>query len=139
MNAVFADTVYWLAVFRPRDPWRGAALRAKEAAGSARVVTTDEVLTEVLDGVSGADPRVRARALRLVRGILARRDVQVIPQSRDSFLKGLELYEARPDKGYSLTDCTSMVAMRTASITHILTNDRHFQQEGFEILMAQKE
>jgi len=139
MNALFADTVYWVAVFRYRDPWKAAALRAREAAGSARLVTTDEVLTEMLDAFSAVGPLSRLHASRFVRGIFSYPDVEVIPQSRDSFLKGLALYEARLDKGYSLTDCISMAAMRAASLTHVLTNDHHFLQEGFEILMKRKE
>ena len=58
----------------------------------------------------------------------------VTPQSRESFLAGLELYRTRPDKGYSLTDCISMQTMRRAGITQVLTNDRHFEQEGFQAL-----
>ena len=55
-------------------------------------------------------------------------------QSRATFLTGLALYEARPDKGYSLTDCISMETMRQEGITEILTHDNHFTQEGFAIL-----
>jgi predicted nucleic acid-binding protein len=43
----------------------------------------------------------------------------------------LELYKNRPDKGYSLVDCVSFVAMRRHGITDALTNDHHFEQEGF--------
>jgi uncharacterized protein len=60
--------------------------------------------------------------------------VRVIPQSRESFVSGLELYETRPDKGYSLVDCISMQTMRKEGITDALTNDRHFEQEGFRAL-----
>jgi predicted nucleic acid-binding protein len=60
--------------------------------------------------------------------------VSVIPQSRQGFLDGLALYEVRPDKGYSLTDCISRQAMRREGLTDVLTNDRHFEQEGFRAL-----
>lgn len=60
--------------------------------------------------------------------------VTVVPQSRQSFLAGLELYRARPDKGYSLVDCISMSTMQSERITEVLTNDRHFEQEGFRAL-----
>ena len=60
----------------------------------------------------------------------------MIPQSHQSFLDGLALYKARPDKGYSLTDCISMQVMRREGITEILTHDDHFTQEGwFAILL----
>ena len=58
----------------------------------------------------------------------------MIPQSRASFLSGVDLYEPRPDKGYSLVDCISMQTMRREGLTEALTNDRHFEQEGFRAL-----
>jgi predicted nucleic acid-binding protein len=69
-----------------------------------------------------------------VRRLLASPDVTVIPQTREIFLAGLTLYEARPDKAYSLTDCMSMHVLRREGLTDVLTNDRHFTQEGFHIL-----
>ena len=59
----------------------------------------------------------------------------VRPQSHQTFLDGLALYKRRPDKGYSLTDCISMEALREEGITEILTHDNHFTQEGFVILL----
>lgn len=69
-----------------------------------------------------------------MREILSDDDVLVIPQSHQSFLAGFDLYAARPDKGYSLTDCISMQTMRREGLTDVLTNDRHFEQEGFRAL-----
>ena len=66
--------------------------------------------------------------------ILAKPVIRVIPQSRESFLAGLQLYRARPDKGYSLVDCISMQTMRKEGLTEVLANDRHFEQEGFRAL-----
>jgi predicted nucleic acid-binding protein len=47
---------------------------------------------------------------------------------------GLALYQVRPDKGYSLTDCISMQTMRREGMTDALTSDWHFEQEGFRAL-----
>jgi predicted nucleic acid-binding protein len=60
--------------------------------------------------------------------------VGVLPQTRADFDAALALYEARPDKGYSLTDCRSMLALQALSVNEVLTNDHHFTQEGFTIL-----
>ena len=60
--------------------------------------------------------------------------VDVIPQSGQSFRAGLRLFSARSDKGFSLTDCISMQTMRTLGLADVLTNDHHFEQEGFRIL-----
>jgi predicted nucleic acid-binding protein len=81
-----------------------------------------------------ADPWQRNRAAATVQALFADPNVRVIPQSRASFLAGLELYAARRDKGYSFVDCVSMQTMRTEGLTEVLTNDRHFEQEGFSAL-----
>ncbi len=52
-----------------------------------------------------------------------------------NFLKSAALQRSRLDKGYSLTDCISMNVCRKLGIKEILTHDRHFEQEGFEILL----
>jgi predicted nucleic acid-binding protein len=77
---------------------------------------------------------MRRKAVLSARRILENPGVRVIPQSRESFLSGVALYEARPDKGYSLVDCISMQTMRSGGLTEALTNDRHFEQEGFRAL-----
>ena len=108
---------------------------ASGALGSARIVTTDEVLAETLNFFAGAGPRLRSLTAALTRVALRNLNVEVMPQTRDTFLSGLSLYESRLDKGYSLTDCVSMSAMRARGIAEVLTRDRHFEQEGFQILL----
>ncbi|MCY3815804.1 MAG: PIN domain-containing protein [Gammaproteobacteria bacterium] len=135
MKTVFADTAYWVAVFRPRDQWRSAARFALRQLGPVNVVTTDEVLTEFLASASRGGPEVRLSAVRSVRELQNNPRVRVMPQSRESFRKALDRYAARTDKSYSLQDCVSMNVMEAQSITEILTSDRHFEQEGFTVLM----
>ena len=135
MRTVFADTVYWIAIARPKDPWQDAAKKAHEQLGSVRLVTTDEVLTEFLAALSKGGPDLRRTAAKMVRTILTNANIKVVPQSRDFFQKGLSHYEARYDKGYSLQDCISMNVMKSELIVEILTNDHHFGQEGFTVLM----
>ena len=133
MRAVFADTFYWVALTNPDDSRYQDALALDRILAGAAIATTDEILTEFMTFFS-ADPWQRNRAAATVRSLLANPAVRVIPQSRESFLAGLSLYEARPDKGYSLVDCISMQTMRKEGLTEALTNDRHFEQEGFRAL-----
>jgi predicted nucleic acid-binding protein len=56
-----------------------------------------------------------------------------------SFLGGLKFYELRGDKEYSLIDCISMNAMKSESIDEILTNDHHFEQESFALLIRDQD
>lgn len=78
---------------------------------------------------------MREAATRAIGRILDVERVTVHRQSRDSFLAGLRFYEQRPDKGYSLVDCVSMTTMRRQGVAEVLTNHRHFAQEGFKVLL----
>jgi uncharacterized protein len=134
MRQVFADTFYWVALINPADEWSDRVVQFAESAKNLQIVTTDEVLGEVLAFYSKASQRLREQAAVLVRGILNDPEILVAEQTHFSFLKGLDLYENRPDKGYSLTDCISMITMQRLGIIEVLSHDRHFVQEGFGIL-----
>jgi predicted nucleic acid-binding protein len=133
VKAVFADTFYWVALTNPDDTRYRDAVAFDTALTNAKIITTDEVLVEFMTFFS-ADPWQRGRAAASVRRLLANPDLRVIEQSRASFLAGLDLYQSRPDKGYSLTDCISMQTMRREGLTEVLTSDRHFEHEGFRAL-----
>ena len=135
MRRIFADTLYWVALIHRKDQWHHAAVKASRTLAGCHLVTTDEVLAEVLAAFCQAGPVLRQRAATLIRRLHQRPTITIRPQSRATFLTGLGLYEARPDKGYSLTDCVSMEAMRQEGITEVLTRDNHFTQEGFQILL----
>jgi uncharacterized protein len=134
MTALFADTFYWVALADFADSAHQRALILTAQRAGSRIVTTDEVLTEYLSFFSTASAQSRRQAAEGVERLLASSAIRVIPQSRDSFLAGLQLYRARPDKGYSLVDCISMQTMRKEGLMEVLTNDRHFEQEGFQAL-----
>ena len=134
MTALFADTFYWIALADVADSAHQRALTLTAERATSHIVTTDEVLTEYLTFFATAPEQFRREVAESVERILASSVIRIIPQSRGSFLAGLHLYRARPDKGYSLTDCISMQTMRNEGITDVLTNDRHFEQEGFRAL-----
>ena len=130
----FADTFWWIALGNPKDAWHARVMAWAAAHPNARFVTTEEILSELLTWFAGTGPPGRALASTMVRSALSDPSVQVLPQTSADFMAALTLYEARPDKEYSLTDCRSMIALRTLGISEVLTNDHHFSQEGFSIL-----
>lgn len=138
MRILFADTFYWAALLNPRDAWH-ARVRDfnRRSLLAAQIVTTDEVLVEFLNFFTKFEPRVKVGAVQRVDDILNNPFVQVIAQNRDTFSLGLQLYRQRLDKGYSLTDCISMQAMRRLGLSEVLTQDRHFAQEGFTVLFQE--
>lgn len=136
MTGVFADTFYWIALVNREDSAHEAARAFDRGRGGRRILTTEEVLDEFLTHFAGRGAFLREKAVLVARWILSDPTVDVQMQSHATFLAGLELYAARPDKGYSLTDCVSMHTMRRHGLVEALTNDRHFEQEGFRALFA---
>ena len=137
MNAVFADTFYWIAFTNVQDL---AHERVKAFTRSAKpdvICTTEEVLTEYLNYFAAWGPHFRRKAALNIQNMLDNRTVRIVAQTADSFRTGFELYRARLDKGYSLTDCVSMQTMRSEGIADVLTNDVHFEQEGFRAVLRE--
>ncbi len=140
MTLVFADTAFWLARVCRRDQWHEAATAAHRRLGKgAKLVTTQEVLAELLTTMASSGPDARAAAIAAVQKIAASDEVTVVEQSAESFWAGFALYASHLDKRYSMTDCISMATMRARGLTDVLTSDRHFAQEGFQPLMAREE
>ena len=135
IDTLFADTGYWIALIDPRDAWHGRAREVSERQGRIALITTQEVLGELLTFCSNRGSQMRVTGAILVRRLLDHPEVEVLPQSRNSFLDGLAHYELRVDKAYSFTDCVSMQVMRKRNIIAALTGDHHFEQEGFQALL----
>lgn len=135
MKVAFVDTLYLVALFNPRDQWHDRAIAASKLVAETNLITTEDVLVELLNFFSEYGEKARRGAVRQAEGILIGANVEIVPQSHEGFVAGLTLYKARPDKGYSLTDCISMHAMRERDISEILTHDNHFRQEGFTLLL----
>ena len=100
------------------------------------LVTAYEVLAEYLGFMAKYGSHMRSQAARMVDYIRGDRSFRIVDHaSSDGFSRGFDLYGKRPDKGYSLVDCISMVVMEEEGIRDVLTNDRHFEQEGFRLLL----
>jgi uncharacterized protein len=132
MPEYFVDTWYFVAHLDRFDVHHSRVRPIERRLNLARLVTHDAVLTEFLTYFSGHGVNARMEAARAVHEVGT--SINVIPGSRDLFLRALSLYERRPDKEYSLVDCMSMIVMEERGIRHVLTNDHHFRQEGFTVV-----
>ena len=135
MTEIFADSFYWIALANPADQWHQAARAFSQINQEAVLVTTDEVLVEFLNYFAESGEHTRGVITQMCQQVMNHPDIIVLAQTRGSFLEGFSLYQVRLDKGYSLTDCISMSAMRGRNIAKVLTHDHHFEKEGFTILL----
>ncbi|MBX3296155.1 MAG: nucleic acid-binding protein [Acidobacteria bacterium] len=116
MRKVFVDTLYFVALINKNDQWWSKSIEAKARLSDVRFVTTEMVLIEVLNFLSEYGETLRKQVSLFVRDVLEDVEFDVVAYTETTLLNGLELYETRLDKGYSLTDCISMNVCREMGI-----------------------
>ena len=62
MKRVFADTGYWIALLTPQDALHKEAHRLFATLAGVKIVTSDWVLIELLDGFATKGPHLRSLA-----------------------------------------------------------------------------
>jgi len=133
MRQVFADTSFYAAIVNRRDQHHA---RARDAAAkiTGSIVTTEFVLAETANFCIEGTRRVVY--LQLLANLRSAANVEIIPATSERFQQGLELFAARLDKDWSLTDCISFAVMHERGLTEALTADRNFEQAGFVALLV---
>ena len=134
MRFVFADANYWIGLFNPKDQLHDVVLAASRTLTRTRLVTSEMVLVEVLNGLAEY-PALRGKVVLAVDAIMADPNTEVVPQSALLFRDALAQFRQHQDKEWGLTDCSSFVIMRQRGLHEALTHDRHFEQAGFVALL----
>jgi predicted nucleic acid-binding protein len=125
---VFADTFALIAWLNPRDNAH-AQVAAYLDSFTGRLVTTEWVLMEVADALSA--PEARMTAVAFLHAVRADPLFEVVGYVPAVYRAGFDLFAARPDKAWSLTDCISFGVMKDHGLSDALTADHHFEQAGF--------
>lgn len=135
MRTVFADTGYWVALLNPQDDLHAIAVNLSKILYPVHIITSEVVLTEVLNDFSKRGQYFRDLATNLIRDLRTNSNVTIIIQTTEQFDKALQLYQQRKDKAWSHTDCVSFNVMTEYEIMEALAYDKHFIQAGFIPLM----
>jgi predicted nucleic acid-binding protein len=132
---LFVDTVFIQAILNRADQHHARAVTLHPRVKAAREVWVSEaILLEVGAALSAV---VRTAAVWFLRSLYLTSNVHVVPIDSALFQRGLDLYEARPDKTWSLTDCISFVIMQEQALSDAVTADEHFVQAGYRALMRE--
>jgi predicted nucleic acid-binding protein len=134
----FADTSFWIALSSQRDQYHGRAVAWSRFVLKTKstLVTTEAVLWEWLNAFSHAS--TRHLAAEGYRRCHADPRIKVVPFQAELVDSAVELYGARPDKNWSLTDCLSFIVMEQRQLTEALTMDRHFEQAQRKAMMLEE-
>lgn len=96
---------------------------------TGRLVTTEWALMEVADALSA--PEARTTAVAFLQAVRADTLFDIVGYVPSVYQAGFDLFAARPDKAWSLTDCISFGVMKEHGLSEALTADHHFEQAGF--------
>ena len=130
-NVVFADAFYFVARLNRRDQHHERVVAFSKEFRS-HILTTDWVLMEVADALAKSEGRSRIRDFIL--HLRQSKGCEVVPASRETLDRALDLFHQHADKEWTLTDCVSFVVMREPGVSSALTEDHHFEQAGFAVL-----
>lgn len=133
MSKIFVDTSGWgnlvdtLQEFHAET--KAIYLAAKQ--NHSRLVTTNYVVAELVALLTSPLRMPRTKSIDFIESIKFSSlvDIIYIDQSLDT--KSWDLLKNRPDKKWSLVDCSSFVVMEKNEILEALTTDHHFEQAGF--------
>jgi len=127
----FVDTGAWFAYVNAADPDH-QRVRLILDAPPGRLVTSSYVFDET---VTLTQARLgHRRAVTIGRTLLDLAVVELLSIAPADERAAWSLFEKRPDKSYSFTDCTSFVLMRRERVATAVALDQHFAQEGFVVL-----
>lgn len=135
---VFLDTAYAIALASRNDQLHHVALNLADELQLAktRLITTRAIMMEIGNALS--KQRFRSTAVRLLQSLDNDPNVEIIPFSDQLYIKAYTLFCERPDKEWGLIDCVSFIVMKELAITEALTNDDHYRQAGFRVLMRER-
>jgi len=133
---LMVDTAFVQALFNRSDQYHDRAVQwshhLRQPPHQAEWWLTEAVLLEVGNAFSATNRRAAAD---FIRSAYHSSTVRVVPTDTPLLTRAVQLYDARADKAWGLTDSVSFVVMREAGLTDALTPDHHFEQAGFVALM----
>ncbi len=127
---LFVDTAGWFAGLFPPDPAHGRVRPLLESYGGP-ILTSNYVLDELL--TLGQRRLSHQHAVHAGTHLLDADIVhmeRITPADEDA---AWQLFQERPGRGYSFTDCTSMALMGRLGIEDVATTDADFAAEGFTV------
>lgn len=131
MTPCFADTFFFLALLNASDAYHAKARAANRI--DRPIVVSNWVLLELADHL--CDLRNRHLFPQVLDALRRDPRVEIIAAEDQWLADAMTLYAARPDKEWSLTDCTSFLIMQARGVHEALTADHHFEQAGFVALL----
>jgi len=134
-DRVFVDSFAWIAMINRSDNYHRFSIDLLDELLKQRTnfVTTNYILIETINALSKAAHR--KAVVEFINRIESSLSVTIFKVTDDLYKSTWDLYQHRMDKDWGITDCTSFEVMKTFNIERAFTNDKHFEQVGYAILV----
>jgi len=133
VSDLFIDTAGWASLFIPTETYHTqAANHFRQAQQSQkRMITTNYIVAELVALLGSRQRMTRPKLFQYIDSIKLAPYVDIIHIDAATDATAWELCKSRPDKAWSLVDCSSFVVMQRLNLQEALTTDKHFEQAGF--------
>ncbi len=134
-DSVFVDSFAWIAAINKSDNYHKKSLKLFEELlkKQIKIFTTNYIIVETINSLSKTE--FRKTVIEFVSKLEKSPSVQIVEITKEIFNNAWTLYQQRMDKDWGITDCTSFEVMKMFSISKAFTNDKHFEQAGYELLI----
>ena len=133
MNKLFVDTSGWASLFIPTEKYhsQAASVFSHTQISGDRLITSNYVMAELIALIGSRWRGSRTQLFRYIDSIKQAPYVEICHIHVEIDNEAWRFCKARPDKAWSLVDCSSFILMKQLNIQNALTTDHHFQQAGF--------
>lgn len=137
MPEVFGDTSGLLAAFvsTETEHSKAAQLMRQWSGDGTRLITTNYIITELVALYVSRIRTPHVQQVLTIERLKTSTWVEIVHVTPELDSLAWQFFVSRPDKKWSLVDCSSFVLMHQRGISSALTSDHHFEQAGFQILL----
>jgi predicted nucleic acid-binding protein len=132
-QALFVDTSGWANYLIKTEPFytETSQLFNQCFKNKTELVTSNYVLAELIALLHSPLRISKSQQIKIMDAIKTVSWVSVIHIDQATEQRAYQFWKSRPDKNWSLVDCSSFVLMQDEVITKAITSDHHFEQAGF--------
>jgi hypothetical protein len=137
MPDIFADTAGWGHLVDASQEYhtRAATIYRRTRQQGRKLLTTNYILTELVALLISPLRIPHPKIVAFITGVKSSPHVDIVHVDPTLDAQAWQLFTERPDKEWSLVDCTSFVIMQQRGLFEAFTTDHHFEQAGFVCLL----
>lgn len=128
---IFADSDYFIGFYFLRDAHHQTCVRLSQQLEDVDIVISWDVIDETATKLRYYINK--QISLNFILDTIQKKFIIIYP-NQSLFLQAKKIFEDEPHKHVSLTDCMNMAIMKEKGIKKVLSFDKIYEQNGFELI-----